>query len=273
MVKETTDYKKMWEDIGTDTGKGYVAIKFKPTYRIGLTNYLREEAIYKFLNPRVTDKVLDVGCASGRQIFRLAKRIGEGYGVDIAESFIAEAQRSTVTQGLTNVHFAVAVIETLPYSDEQFDKIICGEVLEHVFDKDKALVELHRVLKPGGTLIITVPNLNADGTWWGRLLRLLGFRSFTPMDVFSQDELHKHGDSHVREFSKKTMTEWLESRVFRVEDVTTVSFIDGPKMDFLLKVPLHTPPLRWLIIKFEQLLTVLRLTWGRHLVVKAIKRV
>ncbi len=271
MATETLDYKKMWEDIGEDAGRGYLAIKFKPTYRIGLTNFVREEAIYQYLDPKPTDKVLDVGCASGRQIFRIIDRVAEGHGVDIAESFIAAANSFKDEKGITNAFFKVAVIEALPYSDQYFDKVICGEVLEHVFDKDLALAELSRVLKSGGTLIITVPNLNADGTWWGRLLRFLKIRSFVPMEKFSQQELRKHGDSHVREFSAKTMRFWLENRGWKVENITTASFVDGPWVDWLLKVPLHTPPLRWLIIKFEQALTGLNLKWGRHLVVKAKK--
>jgi len=265
------NYKAMWQDVGSDAGFGYIDIKFKPTYRIGLTNHVREEAIYKFLAPKSSDKVLDVGCASGRQIFKLANKINEGYGVDIAESFIKQADRYKEISKLNNTHFAVAVIEELPYQDNFFDKVICGEVLEHVFDKDLALSELRRILKPEGSLIITVPNLNADGTWWGRLLRLLGLRKFTPMTEFSQSELKKHGDSHVREFSGKTMTNWLSNQGFKVVKISSASFVDGPYMDILLKVPLHIGPLRQLIIWLEKALTKTGLLFGRHLVVEAQK--
>ncbi len=259
----------MWEDIGGDAGRGYLEIKFRPTYRIGLTNHVREWAIYRFLDPKPSDKVLDVGCASGRQIFRIINRVAEGHGVDIAASFIAVANRYRSEQGLIRTSFQVAAIESLPFTDGYFDKLICGEVLEHVFDRDVALAELRRVLKPGGLLVITVPNLNADGTWWGRLLRYFKIRSFTPMTEFSQKELHRHGDSHVREFTAETMRDWLEGRQWQVLDLTTASFIDGPCIDWLLKVPLHLPPARWLIIRLEYFFTWSRLRLGRHLVVKA----
>ncbi|OHA59666.1 MAG: hypothetical protein A2589_02305 [Candidatus Vogelbacteria bacterium RIFOXYD1_FULL_46_19] len=266
------NYKEMWEDIGGDAGGSYLQIKFQPTYRIGLTNYLREGEIYRFVKPQKTDKILDVGCASGRQVFKLAQSIEEGHGVDIADSFINQANQFKSDNNILNVNFKTAVIESLPYRDGYFDKVICGEVLEHVFHKEEALKELLRVLVPGGLLVISVPNLNADGTWWGRFLRSIRVRKFCPMKHFSQDSLKKHGDSHVREFTAKTMREWLELSGLRVEKISSVSWIDGPYMDFLLKVPLHIPPLRKLTIWFEKLLTRSGLPFGRHLVLRAIKK-
>ncbi len=267
-----TDYKQMWEAIGSDAGTSYLDIKFKPTYRIGLTNYVREREIYRLLDPQTDDVILDVGCASGRQIFTIATKIHEGQGVDIAQSFIDKALAYKREHGVSNADFKVAVIETLPYPDAYFTKVVCGEVIEHVFDKDVALTELLRVLKPGGKLIISVPNLNADGTLWGRLLRLVGVRSFKPMDQFSQKNLHAHGDSHVREFTQKSMRSWLESRRLTVESIKTASWIDGPYFDFLLKVPLHITPLRLLIIWMEKIATHSGLPFGRHLVLRAGKR-
>lgn len=265
----TNNYRQMWEDVGSDAGQGYWEIKFRPTYRIGLTNYLREFFIYKFLAPAKSDKLLDIGCASGRQIFKIADQIAEGQGVDIAASFIARADEFKEKKQLKHVHFQVSEIESLPFPSAYFNKIICAEVLEHVADKDAALKEIKRVLSPGGALIVSVPNLNADGTWWGRVLRFLRVRRFVSLEHFSQAELKKHGDSHVREFTPQSLREWLERSGFKVEELTTVSFIDGPYFDFLLKVPLHLAPLRRLIIWKEKWLSRLRLPYGRHIVLRA----
>ena len=217
-MTEDKNYRGMWEDLGADAGRGYLEIKFQPTYRIGLTNYVREEQIYKFLDPKPDDVVLDVGCASGRQVFQIAKKIKAGHGIDIAQSFIDEANRYKTERGFVNTFFTRAVGETLPYEDQQFTKIICAEVLEHVFDKDTALREMLRVLRPGGTLVITVPNLNADGTLWGRFLRLIGVRSFVPMTEFSDKELKNHGDAHVREFTRVSLTKWLKTNNLKILD-------------------------------------------------------
>lgn len=270
MVKES-EYKNMWEAVGLDAGLGYVDVKFKPTYKIGLTNYVREEAIYMFLQPQAEDVVLDVGCASGRQIFKIASKIKEGYGVDIADSFVNQANKYKAEYKFHNTDFKVAVIEKLPYPDAFFDKIICAEVLEHVFDKDEALGELSRVLKTNGTILITVPNMNADGTWWGRLLRFLGLRKFTPITDFSQEALKKHGDCHVREFTGRSLSDWLSKNNFAVKNLKSASFIDGPWIDTLLKVPLHIKPMRSFLIWLEKKLIASGFLWGRHLVLEARK--
>jgi ubiquinone/menaquinone biosynthesis C-methylase UbiE len=266
------DYFNMWQDFGKAKANIYVDYKFKPTHRIGLTNYLREEQIYKFLEPNEKDVVLDVGCASGRQLFKIAKKIKKGYGIDIAQSFIDKANYICAKNSIQNLYFKRAVIEKIPFEDSFFDKIICAEVLEHVSDKNTALKELLRVLKNGGNLIITVPNLNSDATLWGRFLRLIKKRKFVPLENFSNEDLIKHGDAHVREFNRQSLKEWLQDNNLEVLNIKSVSFIDGPYIDFLLKVPLHITFLRNLIIYFEKFLTHLNLFLGRNLIVKLRKK-
>lgn len=275
MTENTYDssrvYRTMWEEFGTGRDDSYFAYKFAPRHRVGLTNFLREERIVDFTAARATDVILDVGCSAGRQVFVLAGLAREVHGVDVARSFVDTANRTKERLGVCNAHFAQALVEHLPYADGRFDKVICGEVIEHVLDEDKALEELLRVLKPDGTLIISVPNLNADGTVWGRLMRKIGVRSFTPIEVFSIDEIARHGDAHVREFTTETLVRWLESRQLTVDRLTTVSFIDGPGFDFLLKIPLHVGPLRRLIVSIERLLSRTGWPLGRHIVVCAHK--
>jgi 2-polyprenyl-3-methyl-5-hydroxy-6-metoxy-1,4-benzoquinol methylase len=55
----------------------------------------------------------------------------------------------------------VAAGEALPYPDESFDLIVCLDVLEHVGDAEGVLLEIYRSLKPGGTVLTTVPNRRA----------------------------------------------------------------------------------------------------------------
>lgn len=270
MSNET--YEKMWEDFGK--GKtSYLGYKFEPTYRIGLTNYLRELLIIKYINPQKNDIILDCGCAAGKQLFVMSKSIKEGYGVDIAQNFIDLANQYKQENNIENLFFSQSDIEKMPFDDGFFDKIICGEVLEHVFNKDIALTELGRVLKTGGTLLITVPNMNADATLWGRFLRLIRVRSFTPINVFSKEELAKHGDAHVREFTKNTLNHWLERNNYKIESIKSTSFIDGPHwFEFLLKVLLHIKLTQIMIIGLEKFLTRINLFFGRQLIVKAIKK-
>lgn len=262
----------MWEEYGHNKAEGYISYKFKPIHRIGLTNFLREKLILEFLDPNKEDVVLDVGCASGQQLFKIAKTIKEGHGTDIAQNFIDVANKNKIEKNLKNLHFSRSTLEDLPFQDEFFDKIICAEVFEHVFDKDKGILELKRVLKKNGILIISVPNMNADATFWGRFLRVIKVRKFKPLDNFTHEELKRHGDAHVREFKSFDLWNWVKENGFEPLTMKSVSFIDGPKwFEFILKIPLRISFTQKLILNFENWLTSKGLFWGRHLVIKARK--
>ncbi len=266
------NYEKMWNRFGSIKAESYLGYKFQPVHRVGLTNYLREVFILRMLNPESFDKVLDVGCASGRQLFKISKQIKQGYGVDISQSFINKALEYKNKNKILNVEFSQAVIEELPFNDGYFDKIVCSEVLEHVFNKDVALQEVLRVLRVGAILIVTVPNLNSDGTLWGKFLRFIKISKFKPLENFSKEEFYKHGDAHVREFDKNNLVNWVKENDLEVLDIKSVSFVDGPYFDFLLRILLHIFFLRALLIKIEIMLTNLGLLSGRHLIIKLRKK-
>lgn len=265
-------YEKMWDDFG-QAKFSYLGYKFTPTHRIGLTNYLRESLLLKFVDAQETDLVLDCGCAAGKQLFHLSAHIKEGYGVDISQAFVDMAEKYRADNNFTNLHFQQSGLETIPFADAFFDKVICAEVLEHVADKELALQSILRVLKSKGVLVITVPNLNADATWYGRLLRFLGLRQFKPMEVFDKTQLVKHGDAHVREFSHQDAAAWLQKNNLQIVEIKSVSFIDGPGwFQYLLKIPLRIKFLQKFIIYLEKVMTQSGSFWGRHLVIKAIKK-
>lgn len=167
-TNETTKdaYRTMWEEWGDAKKHIYLNYKFVPTHRVGLTNYVREKALLSCVDNWKGLRVLDVGCAAGNQLYSVQKEIAYGHGTDIAQSLVDAAVSYSQKQGYKNLEFSRGEVEALAFEDNSFDVVICGEVLEHVFDKDIALKELLRVLKSGGTLCISIPNLNADGTWW-----------------------------------------------------------------------------------------------------------
>ena len=95
-------------------------------------------------------RVLDAGCGSGRTLQELV-RYGEVTGIELNEE-AAELARS---RGLGEVR--VGRLEELPWPDQSFDLITCLDVIEHTPDDRPALAELHRVCRPGGWLLVTVP--------------------------------------------------------------------------------------------------------------------
>jgi ubiquinone/menaquinone biosynthesis C-methylase UbiE len=107
-----------------------------------------------FFVDRVTDKshVLDVGCNYGTISVPLKDfKHCRVKGIDIVEGLVEGAKKR-------GIFAQVGLAEELQFKDELFDHVVCGEVLEHLFDPTKAINEAYRVLKKGGSYIVTVPN-------------------------------------------------------------------------------------------------------------------
>jgi len=100
-------------------------------------------------------KVLDVGAGTGGIIPHILEAIGpEGslWAVDYAEEMVRVGRMKF--QKESRVVFELASVENLPYKDQFFDHVVCFGAFPHFEDKEKALAEMGRVLKTGGTLII-----------------------------------------------------------------------------------------------------------------------
>jgi ubiquinone/menaquinone biosynthesis C-methylase UbiE len=120
----------------------------------------------------VAGRWLDCGCAEGSWAAALLDAGADAVlAADIESDRIAEAQRRWAN--ISNLDFVVASAEDLPVEDAALDGVLLNEVLEHVGDQDATLAELHRVLKPGGVLIVFSPNrwfpFEGHGAVFGRL--------------------------------------------------------------------------------------------------------
>jgi ubiquinone/menaquinone biosynthesis C-methylase UbiE len=124
--------------------------------------------VLNFLNALPSgSKILDVGCGNGRH---LSIRDGDCdmYGCDISANMIEKAKSK-------NKHVEIRKINTaasLPYPDNYFDGLICIAVIHHIVDKyerERAILEMQRVVKPGGKILITVWSTEAIKPTWKRL--------------------------------------------------------------------------------------------------------
>jgi SAM-dependent methyltransferase len=122
-------------------------------------------------------QVLDVGCGPGFYVAELLEEVGPTgsvTGVDLSPQTLDLARRRTA--GAANVQLHLGDATALPVGDAAFDIALSVQVLEYVADVDAALGELHRVLRPGGRLVIwdvdwsTVSWHSADP---GRMARVL----------------------------------------------------------------------------------------------------
>ena len=119
------------------------------------------------------DRLLDLGAGFGRHAFEALRRGAHVVACDLGANelgecmalFAAMAEQDEVPEGATGA--AVQADATaLPFPDGHFDRIIASEVLEHIPDDRAALTELARVLRPGGTIAVTVPAWLPEKICW-----------------------------------------------------------------------------------------------------------
>lgn len=125
---------------------------------------LRAEAALDLLAPQPGDRVLDIGCGNARDIAKIAESGGHVVGVDISAGMVEAAKLELERIGVTDVTLLVGDATCLGFPDGSFDKVLCSEVIEHIPDAPQALREIWRVLRPGGSLVLTTPN---KGSWYG----------------------------------------------------------------------------------------------------------
>src|SRR5918993_1210358 len=119
------------------------------------------------------DRVLDMGAGAGRHSFEMYRRGADVIAFDmdadelesVKDLFVAMEQAGEVPEGAeADVKQGDAL--ALPFGDGEFDRIVAAEVLEHIPADDQAIKELVRVLRPGGTLAVSVPRWLPEVVNW-----------------------------------------------------------------------------------------------------------
>jgi len=148
---------------------------------------------------RAGERVLDLGCGAGRFLAVLREAGAEPVGVEVAEA-AAERARENVPGA------DVRLLEpdgSLPLGHGEVDLVWCSEVLEHIADVGHALLEVRRVLRRGGRLLLTVP---FHGRLQAAAIALTRFDAhFDPLG------------QHVRFFTAHSLARTLEAAGFAPE--------------------------------------------------------
>ena len=100
------------------------------------------------------EQALDICCGTGDLVFRLAKHGGKVTGVDINAPMLEVAKQRLAKRNCEKVHLCQADALRLPFDDAQFDVVTIAYGLRNLADYEAGLVEIYRVLKPGGRLAI-----------------------------------------------------------------------------------------------------------------------
>ncbi len=156
---------------------------------------IEAKIIKRFLDLKKGEIVCDIACGSGQQSIVMAKQGCKVYGVDYNRKAIENA--ILFSRGY-DCNFQVGNAEKLTYDSNMFDKVVSVCALEHFARDEKALAEMNRVLKPGGTLVLTVD-------------------SFTYSDIKKKiKKKHKTDSKVVNYYSSSELTKKLEKYGFDV---------------------------------------------------------
>jgi 2-polyprenyl-3-methyl-5-hydroxy-6-metoxy-1,4-benzoquinol methylase len=128
--------------------------------------------------------ILDVGCASGYLGLELNERGCRVWGVDVDR----RALQSVPSDSYEDIReIDLNAIEQLPFDPRQFEVVVAADVLEHLADPDHVLRMLVKALAPGGTLIVSLPNVANFST---RFSLLLGRFNYTETGILDRTHWH-----------------------------------------------------------------------------------
>ena len=113
------------------------------------------DVIRQYVPPNAT--LLEFGCGTGQLASLVAQMGHKTLGVDISGRFISYANE--IYKDSPNLQFRLVDFSQLPFADHSFDCIYTSAVLEHCYEVDKIIADFHRLLKPGGLLVIGTPNM------------------------------------------------------------------------------------------------------------------
>ena len=112
-------------------------------------------------------RVLDVGCGPGSITRGLAERVapGEVVGVDLSRETLESARRDAAARGLDNLRYEEGSVYALPFPDASFDVAYAHQVIQHLREREAALREMLRVVRPGGLLAIREVDWETVAYW------------------------------------------------------------------------------------------------------------
>ena len=158
MAYQTADAKKEFDQWSGRYDRDVLQFFFfRPAHRMLLANLTAQDR-----------RILDIGCGTGKFASRVLEQFPESqvWGLDLSAGMLSQCRaRSQAADG--RLHLVQGDSERLPFQDNAFDAITCTHSFHHYPRQDKVIAEMHRVLRPGGRLLILDGDRDRP---WGWLL-------------------------------------------------------------------------------------------------------
>ncbi len=206
----------------------------------------RTRKVLRFLNVQENERVIDLGCGAGNMLEMLPTN-SERWGLDLSTFLLNKASQrlgvdwedssdSPLKESDASVRLVRANLQSIPSSVQEsglFDKALCSEVIEHLPDPHLALSEACKLLRPGATFVISVPDERRIDFLKGLLIkaRLLN-KLFPDLPEKMEDEWHLHC------FDLATLRKTIEG----------LPLVEKRKA----AIPSRLMPLRW-VVSYERL--------------------
>ena len=195
------------------------------------------------LGLRPGERVLDMGCGAGRHAYEMYRRGADVIAFDqdadelagVREVFDAMKEKGEVPEGAeadTKEGDALA----LPFADAEFDRVVAAEVLEHIPADIQAIAELVRVLRPGGTLAVSVPRWLPEMINWKL-----------------SDDYHNTPGGHIRIYTDKELVDKITKAGMVLDGVDYAHGLHSPYWWIKCAVGLDNEE-HWLAKSYHKLL-------------------
>jgi methionine biosynthesis protein MetW len=174
-------------------------------------------------------RVLDLGCLGGQFSKLIKDQNNDVYGVEVNPKAAAMAESRGIRVKVFDLN------DGIPFEDGFFDVVNAGEIIEYIYDTKFLFEEINRVLKPGGLLFLSTPNLNS----LSNRVRVLRGGYLSQLGAYPDD----HFGENIRVFNAAKIRELCAHTGFRVMDVVGVPALEAGSLSYrLLRPVVHFAP-------------------------------
>lgn len=202
-------------------------------------------ATFEAVDPRGGKSVLDVGCGRANDAVTLARMGGKCLGLEPSETMIHIARNDIARDG-SGVALLRGIGEDMPLKTHSFDRVVCKGALDHFPTPEKAIMEMARVVKPGGAVVITVANLDCLGFRLGRTF-FVRFRKLLRRRESIYERIWQTPFDHTFRFDYKSLNSMVRRHMVVDEAIGVSLFFASPwwgKVLSKLPRPVHRGILR-----------------------------